>query len=436
MKYNLFLAVALYLSHISISAAETTTECTVPSSIPTAPTESEWTTLRHQLAPQLQKCLNSSNYFALYGASLLNTGDISTALEMLERSLLIDPMNGSAQIDYAQALFQNGQLIAALQINQSILDREDLPERIYDFLSSRQKLWDQFRFQDRYQFTLVQGYSSNLNNATLTREHLVTLNDNAAVLSLRDEDLAQSGSYSNIGISTRFYELNDQSIDAVKFDLKSRLSRLNEFDTDEFSIGFERELEARAYRDTWELSAEHVQLGDSGLYSSVAGNYERYWTEYSSLTPYLKSEIRYADFHSNSRLDESSIGLVSGFVIGKLENKVGIEAEITQNFALKQRYGGDKTTLEGQIYWDTAFLNGRLISRIGYLDSNDHDEYPLLANGSKRRIYSRNISVQYFYPINNQLIAHAGYNYKKQRSNLSIFDIETKNIDLGLTFRF
>ena len=435
MKYNLFLAVALYLSHISISAAETTTECIVPHNIPTSPNINEWSRLRLHLAPQLQSCLNNSGYFALYGASLLNTGEINDALEMLERSLLIDPMNGSAQIDYAQALFQNGQLIAALQVNQSILDRKDLPNGLRDFLFSRQEAWGEFRFQNRYHISFTQGYSSNLNNATLTREHLVTLNDNAAILSLSDEDLAQSGQYSNLGVSARLYELNDQGTDAIKLDLKSRISRLGDFDTDELSIGFERELEGRSYRDTWELSAEHVQLGDRALYSSLEANYERYWTDFA-VTPYLKSDIRYADFHTNRRLDETSIGIVSGIVLGKMENRIGFETEMIFNYALDSRYGGDKTTLEGQIYWDTAFLDGRLVSRMSYLDTNDHDEYPLLANGSKRTLYAKSLSIQYFYPINKQLIIYAGYNYKEQKSNLSIFDIETENVDLGLTYRF
>jgi hypothetical protein len=435
MKYNLYLAVALYFSHISISAADSHTECILPSNVPTVPNVSEWADLRLQLEPQLPNCLNDSSYFALYGASLLNTGSIDAALEMLERALLIDPLNGSAQIDYAQALFQNGQLLPALQVNQSILDREDLPESLIQFLQSRQDNWDQFRFQNRFQLTAVQGYSSNLNNATLTREHLVTLNDSDAILSLDDDDLAKAGRYSNLGVSARFYELNDQSTNVIKFDVKSRISDVSEFDTDELSIAFEQENEARSYRDTWEVSAEHVQLGDSALYSSLESNYERYWTEHS-IMPYLKSEVRYADFHSNSRLDEASLGFTSGLGVGPIDNRLGLEVEFNQNFALNDRYGGDKTTVEGQIYWDLALWGGRLVSRAGYSNADDHDSYPLLDSEQKRKIYSKSASLQYFYPVNSTFIIHAGYNYKDQNSNLSIFDIQTENVDLGLTYRF
>ncbi|MBJ7551490.1 tetratricopeptide repeat protein [Marinomonas ostreistagni] len=435
MKYHLYLAVALYFSHISVSAADTHSECVLPTNVPTVPNASEWTDLRLQLEPELPNCLNDSGYFALYGASLLNTGSIDSALEMLERALLIDPLNGSAQIDYAQALFQNGQLLAALQINQSILDRQDLPESLAHFLQSRQDSWDQFRFQNRFQLTAIQGYSSNLNNATLTREHLVTLDDSDAILSLDDDDLATPGSYSNLGVSARFYELNDQSTDVIKFDLKSRISDLSEFDTDELSIGFEKEIEARTYRDTWEVSAEHVQLGDSALYSSLESDYERYWTAHSVM-PYLKSEIRYADFHSNSRLDETSLGFITGLGFGPVDNRLGMEIEFNQNFALKDRYGGDKTTIEGQLYWDAALWNGRLVSRVGYSNADDHESYPLLDSDQKRKIYSKSASVQYFYPISSTFIIHAGYNYKDQNSNLSIFDIQTENVDLGLTYRF
>ena len=435
MKYKFFLAVALSISSISLSAAETSTACSIPQMVPITPTSNEWKDLRLKLGPLLKNCLNNSDYFALYGASLLNTGSTSSALEMLERALLIDPMNGSAQIDYAQALFQSRQLISALQVNQAILNREDLPKDLYNFLKARQESWDQYRFQERYQLTFIQGYSSNLNNATLTREHLVTLNNNTAILSLDDEDLAQSGGYSNLGFSARFYEMNDQSTDVIKFDLKSRFSSLSEFDTDELNLGFERETESRSHRDTWEISAEHVQLGDRALYSSLSGDYERYWTRHT-IMPYLRSEMRYADFSTSSRLDETSIGVISGLSIGPIDNRVGLEFEVSKNYSLNDRYGGDRTTVEGQIYWDAAFFGGRLVSRIGYSDTHDQEGYPLLESGTKRDVYSKNASIQYFYPINNELIVHTGYSYKNQQSNLSIFNIETENIDLGVTFRF
>ena len=62
--------------------------------------------MQQQLAGLMPECLESSEYFALYGQAQLNNGQLSGALEALERALLIDPNNGAAGIDYAQALFE------------------------------------------------------------------------------------------------------------------------------------------------------------------------------------------------------------------------------------------------------------------------------------------------------------------------------------------
>ncbi|MBL4821475.1 MAG: tetratricopeptide repeat protein, partial [Gammaproteobacteria bacterium] len=86
----------------------------------------DWPALEQRLAGLMQECLESSEYFALLGAAQLNSGNIAESLETLERALLQDPDNGAAQIDYAQALFVQGDLFAALELNRQLLRRDDL----------------------------------------------------------------------------------------------------------------------------------------------------------------------------------------------------------------------------------------------------------------------------------------------------------------------
>ncbi|MBL6904401.1 MAG: tetratricopeptide repeat protein, partial [Pseudomonadales bacterium] len=89
------------------------------------------------LAELQSRCLRSSEYYALLGAAQLNSGQLDVASESLERALLLDPKNGSAQIDYAEALFAAGQLFPALQLNETILGREDLPAALRETLTQR-----------------------------------------------------------------------------------------------------------------------------------------------------------------------------------------------------------------------------------------------------------------------------------------------------------
>ena len=93
--------------------------------------------LEAALAPLMNECLRSSEFFALYGAAQMDTGKLAEALEMLERALLLDANNGAAQIDYAQALYLRGQLFSALDLNAQILQREDIPSNIQAMLEQR-----------------------------------------------------------------------------------------------------------------------------------------------------------------------------------------------------------------------------------------------------------------------------------------------------------
>ena len=80
----------------------------------------QWTQLAATLAGIQASCLRSSEYYALLGAAQLNSAQLESASESLERALLLDPNNGAAQIDFASALFASGQLFPALQLNERV----------------------------------------------------------------------------------------------------------------------------------------------------------------------------------------------------------------------------------------------------------------------------------------------------------------------------
>ena len=99
----------------------------------------QWAQLAATLADIQASCLRSSEYYALLGAAQLNSAQLQPASESLERALLLDPNNGAAQIDFASALFASGQLFPALQLNDGLLARTDLPEKLRETLVSRDK---------------------------------------------------------------------------------------------------------------------------------------------------------------------------------------------------------------------------------------------------------------------------------------------------------
>ena len=441
------------LNILSAYAGDVSQEpCTIPTNIPVSPTEQEWLTIREALQPKLDHCLNNSDYFALYGASLLYSYQIDHAIEMLERALLIDPNNGAAQIDYALALFKSGQLIPALQVNQSILARSDLPQGVREFITERSKLWDKYRYQARTQFTYLYGHSDNLNNATFLKNAddlgllssseaaaLETSTDDSSISppiwELPDDDRAKSGYYNFVGLSSRLYELEESGTSAISLDIKSRVSRYSENDTDQISVSFEQEYERRDLRQTWEMQLDHAQYGNQALYTALDASTGFY--SYDPVMTYVTLDARYTYFDINQQLNEATVAVAPGIAIGSLSNRLGAELEYHYNHALKRRAGQDRYRVEARLYWDKSLLGGRFITRLSQSYSQDEEGYnAILKNGAVRDTDTFTATAQYFYPISQQLIVHGSYYYKNQDSNIGYFKTKTENIDLGFTYRF
>ena len=125
--------------------------------------EAEWEPLQSRLREIFDQCLESTEYFALLGAAELNVGNLLESLEALERSLLLDPDNGAALIDYAEALMLDGQLFAALEIHTILEDRDDVPEELMSQLVQRRIEWQKLTKQTVWQAELGGGHDRKLN---------------------------------------------------------------------------------------------------------------------------------------------------------------------------------------------------------------------------------------------------------------------------------
>ena len=104
-------------------------------------------------------------FFALYGAAQLNTGQLLKAMESLERALLLDPNNGAALIDYSDALLRDGQLFAAIEANALLQARGDLPDALKRQIEQRRRGLERLDQPNQLAIRFVGGYDDNLNGA-------------------------------------------------------------------------------------------------------------------------------------------------------------------------------------------------------------------------------------------------------------------------------
>ena len=184
----------------------------------------DWSRQAEQLAGLMPECLESAQFFALYGAALLNSGAYAEALESLERALLLEPDNGAAQIDYAEALFQQGQLFPALELNEQLVLREDLPASLLPLLQSRQQSWQALTRQLGFQADFLAGYDTNLNGAPDPGQITLTLSGEPVVLNLNPEFRPMSGPYLNLRLGSRYRQLAPEHQHIWTTKLRGRLS--------------------------------------------------------------------------------------------------------------------------------------------------------------------------------------------------------------------
>ena len=144
-----------------------------PINLPISATD--WHQEYYRLSPFLVECLSNADFLAYYGAIQLRTGRVNDALDTLERALLLNPSHGAAQMDYAQALFYNGDPFAAQSLNESLLSNRDLPPVIRQQIQANQKKLTQLLNTFVTQFNISSGYDSNLNASPNISQLTLTL---------------------------------------------------------------------------------------------------------------------------------------------------------------------------------------------------------------------------------------------------------------------
>lgn len=400
------------------------------------PTTNEWVEIRDALGRQLESCLDNSAFFALYGASLLHLGLISQSIENLERALLLDPNNGSALIDYAEALYLSDQLLAAIQINNLTLTREDLPNHLRDLLSKRGKAWNNQRVHWQNSVTLLRGYHDNLNGVANLKDLILTFDDRNIVVGLDENSRPIAGNYSSMSASTQRVALLEDGYSRFSAKASSRFSDLERVDTDMLGLSYERETTLEDGSFIWDIESQYIFYGRKGLYLSTESSANRYWRKESCST-YITTGGSALYFPDQSQSNEAALEFKWGALCGQSSNQVDFSFSTSHNESLDHRPGGDRFIKEVSLQWQKSLGKGVFFSEISFTTTEDEKGYnPLLSNNETRNTNTTNASVRLFYPLTNNLMFQTGMYYQEQKSNLSLFETESKSVDIGLTFNF
>ncbi len=411
-----------------------------------AAADQNWPQLERQLAQLKLQCLQSSEFFALHGAAQLNSGLVAESVESLERALLLDPNNGAAQIDYGQALFQQGQLFMALEINQRLLAREDLPASLAPSLNDRQNQWQALTRQKSFQLDTLAGYDNNLNGAPDPDQVTLTLSGENIPLTLNSDFSPVSGGYVNLRLGGRYRALAPRHQHNWAAEVRARTSEDAASNLVQLTsrYGFVKPSEDHSWQVNGGIS--HLNFGGKALFSGFESSARYAVNSNTVCKPFYDVAVQYQLYHEQDFLNGLESRASLGFNCPLQERFAGnqrfsAEIGVLHNQATRAaRLGGNRMGWQFRADWQVQAAGGVIRALVNHTALNDLDGYsPLLVNNAERKLDRSYILLQYRKPLgalgdNASLLVNI---YRQtQNSNIEFFRTDNTSGEIGISWGF
>ena len=436
MRYILLLKVLLLLP-LSVQACPDLARY-----YPLPGVETNWTELESRLRGIFQDCLDSSPYFALLGAAQLKSGNLPGALEFLERALLIDPENGAAQIDYAEALYAGGQIFAALELNQGLIQREDIPGALKSMMRDRQQRWNAMNRQQGYEIEISGAYSNNLNSAPSPSEITLTLAGEPVMLALAQDFQPIGGPYINLRLASRISYQRPRTQHNWLFEARGRVSEDSGSDLTQANGNYV--FVRPGSMGSWQLHGglSHLAYGGSPLFTALDLGARYQFETRSECKPYSSVSFQQQLYHSLERLNavETKISLGGSCLTAQSIGNQLLNAELSvlgSNAMRRDRPGGNRRGWQASLEWQMESPAGLFRARFNYTRLRDRRFYSdLLADGAAREVSRRNVLLQYRRQVGPGIDLTLNLYHYLQDSNIDLFQSEDNALEIGLRLLF
>lgn len=406
----------------------------------------EWLQVAGALNGLLQQCLGSGEYFALIGAAWLNGGLLPEAVEALERALLLDPENGAAQIDYAEALYRQGQLFPAIELNEQVLARQDLPANLRPALELRREEWQSVTRDTSFRGDFLLGYDDNLNGAPDPGLITLTLSGENILLPLGKDFQPMSGFYSNIGLAARHRRLAPGHQHNFSAEMQGRVS--SDRDTDLLQFDGRYTFVRPRRTQSWQVDTgvRTLAFGGSHLFTSADVQARYSVSPVFTCQPFFDAAAQYQLFHGQNLLNAFDSRLGGGFAcpLGNEDasfGSIGIEAALLDSQAIKSvRPGGNRRGWQFAANWQYPMPRGLFRAVLNHTRLEDRESYsPLLDGGTPRWLNRSYLLLQYRRGIvinDAPLELLVNFYHQQQGSNIGLFDTSDSTFEIGFSFAF
>src|SRR5690554_2981951 len=442
--------IILLLTLAGLMSQAVSAQLTCPDMADYYPSDDEvasWVSVEEQLRPLMTACLQNAEYFALLGAALTQIGRLPDALEALERALLLEPGYGAAQIDYAQALYLQGQLFSALAINRHLLTRADLPGELRSALQQRQQEWQSQTRQLSVQADVLGGYNTNLNGAPAPGEITLTLSGENIILPVAEDYRPVSGAYSNIRLGARYRQLAPQHQHNVLVELRGRVSENRDSDLLQFDTRYA--FIKPDSNNSWQASAgqSHLFFGGNPLYTAteVGGRYVPTGDTpiVANCVSHLTGATQHQLFHNQSRLNAVETKVGTGLICPWNNNgrvhQLGVDLSALINTPLhSDRVGDSRQGWQIAMEWilDLPARRGQLAAQVSHTEMFDAKGYnAVLSDGVEREIRRSYVFLQYRREISPRTMLLLNVYRQYQSSNLALFRTGDSAFEAGFSIQ-
>ena len=407
--------------------------------------DDEFQLVESQLLPLLEECSENSEYFSLLGTVQLRSGDFFAALENLERALLLNPDNGSALVDYAEVLFQQGQVLSAVEINTQLLSREDLPVDLAQAIADRQRRWRGLMSETSSILGVSVGYDNNLNSAPMGRQLALTLSGQSVVLDVSPEFLAVGGSYANLAAGIARSNTGRNVSSRMSGQIRGRFGENSNYEMLQASSQFAFAQSGDNPRWNAVLGFDHLNYGGKAIFSSSTIRASYLARQGKACGIYPRLALQYQHFHTQESLSgiESSlgVGVDCQLPIGKTVSRLAVEVTALTNTALKvSRLGQDRNGWQVNLAWRRQVGPGQASAQYSFTDLNDDEGYsPIFDDGARRQESLSSIYLQYTIPTRRlgaaaQIVT--SISYYNQDSTVGLFRTQGANVEIGINWGF
>lgn len=425
-----------------------------PASLPTH--SQQWQAEYQRLYPLFTACLSSADFLAYYGATQLRTGRVNDALDTLERALLLNPNHGAAQMDYAQALFYNGDPFAAQSLNQHLLSNKNLPPVIRQQIQANQAKLNGLLNTFSHQFNVSSGYDTNLNTSPNISQLTLTLDGEEWLVALAEGMESRSGSVLRLGATSRYMQRSANTSQSVQLGISSRLSENSADQQHQLTTRYQHQYALLNGGDLkHDVALIGLQHGHKPIFVTLEARQE--WLTAKNYNQTSSNQISnglagacqfnpqhtlgYQDFLSRSYLNAVEYRLMPALHCGfaALNNAdLSLSAGVLFNYALDaQRAGGNRLGQEVTAHWQQPLPVGRLSLQVRYSRWQDAQGYSgTLQNNARREVKCYQATVAYLVPLTPHLLLSTQVAAQQQASNLELFEYKSRQIELGINWQF